>query len=136
MSYHMAQQSHFWAYIHEKIKTLIQKDTCTPIFIAALFTIGKRWRKTKCPSADEWIKFCYQIWSFSVGSVVKNLPTMQETWVQFLGWKDLLEEGTATHSSILAWRMPWTEKPSDLQSQGHKESDTIEATEHTHSYQI
>ena len=43
---------------------------------------------------------------FPGGSVVKNLPAMQETWVQSLGWEDLLEEGTATHSSILAWRIP------------------------------
>ena len=39
---------------------------------------------------------------------VKNLPAMQETLVQFLGWEDLLEKGKATHSSILAWRIPWT----------------------------
>ena len=42
---------------------------------------------------------------------VKNLPAMQETWVQSLGQKDLLEKGMATHSSILAWRIPWTEEP-------------------------
>ena len=48
--------------------------------------------------------------------MVKNLPAMQETQVQFLGHKDPLEKGTATHSSILAWRMPWTEKPGGLQS--------------------
>ena len=40
--------------------------------------------------------------------MVKNLPAMQETWVQSLGWEDLLEEGTATHSSVLAWRIPRT----------------------------
>ena len=40
--------------------------------------------------------------------LVKNLPAMQETWVQFLGWEDPLEKGKATHSSILAWRVPWT----------------------------
>ena len=40
--------------------------------------------------------------------MVKNPPTMRETWVQSLGWKDLLEKGTDTHSSILAWRIPWT----------------------------
>ena len=48
---------------------------------------------------------------------VKNPPAlqeMQETWVQFLGWEDLLEEGTATHSSILAWRIPGTEEPGGL----------------------
>ena len=41
---------------------------------------------------------------------VKNLPAMQETWVQSLGWEDSQEEGMATHSSILAWRIPWTEE--------------------------
>ena len=44
-----------------------------------------------------------------VARAVKNLPTTQETWVQSLGWEDLLEKGTATHSSIPAWRIPWTE---------------------------
>ena len=48
--------------------------------------------------------------------MVKNLTAMQETWVQSLGWKDHLEEGMATHSSILAWRIPWTEEPGGLQS--------------------
>ena len=43
-----------------------------------------------------------------VAQLVKNLPLMQETWVQSLGWEDPLEKGTATHSSILAWRIPWT----------------------------
>ena len=49
---------------------------------------------------------------------VKNLPAMQETSVRSLGWKDLLEEGMATHSSILAWKIPWTEEPGGLQSMG------------------
>ena len=43
-----------------------------------------------------------------VAWLVKNRPALQETWVQSLGWEDFLEKGTATHSSILAWRMPWT----------------------------
>ena len=47
---------------------------------------------------------------------VKNLPTMQETWVQSPGQEGPLEEGTATHSSIPAWRIPWTEEPGGLQS--------------------
>ena len=46
-----------------------------------------------------------------VAQTVKNLPAMQKTWVEFLGWEDLLVEETATHSSILAWRIPWTEEP-------------------------
>ena len=50
--------------------------------------------------------------------MVKNPPAMQKTWVQSLGWEDPLEEGMAAHSSILAWRIPWTEDPSGLQSMG------------------
>ena len=50
--------------------------------------------------------------------MVKNLPAIQETWVRSLDWEDLLEKGTATHTSILAWRIPWTEEPSVLQSMG------------------
>ena len=45
---------------------------------------------------------------FPVAQLVKNLPAMRETWVRFLPWKDALEKGKATHSSILAWRIPWT----------------------------
>ena len=56
--------------------------------------------------------------------LVKNLPAMQETQVQFLGWEDPLEKEMATHSSILAWRILWTEKPGRLQSMGSQESDT------------
>ena len=48
--------------------------------------------------------------------MVKNPPAMREIWVHSLGWEDALEEGTATHSSILAWRIPWTEEPGRLQS--------------------
>ena len=48
----------------------------------------------------------------------KNPPAMQETQVRFLGWDDLLEKEIATHSSILAWRIPWTEEPGRLQSMG------------------
>ena len=49
---------------------------------------------------------------------VKNLPAMQETWIQSLGWEDPLEEVMITHSSILAWRIPQTEEPARLQSKG------------------
>ena len=60
---------------------------------------------------------------FPGGSAVKNPPVtqeMQETWVPSLGQEDLLEEGMATHSSIPAWRIPWTEEPGRLQSIGWK----------------
>ena len=58
-------------------------------------------------SAGEGIGYLLQYsWASLVAQVVKNLPAMQETWVRSLGWKDPLEEGMATHSSILAWRIP------------------------------
>ena len=53
-----------------------------------------------------------------MAQMVKCLPTMQETQVQVLGQEDSLEEGMETHSSILAWRIPWTEEPGGLQSKG------------------
>ena len=53
-----------------------------------------------------------------VAQLVKNLPAMEETQVQFLDWEDPLEKGMATHSSILAWRIPWTEEPGKLWSMG------------------
>ena len=53
-----------------------------------------------------------------VAQTVKRLPTMQETWVQSLGWEDLLKKEMGTHSSILAWKIPWMEEPGRLQSMG------------------
>ena len=58
-----------------------------------------------------------------VGHMVKDLPAMWETQVQSLGWEDPLEKGMATHCSILAWRIPWTEEPGGYSPWGHKESD-------------
>ena len=65
-----------------------------------------------------------------MAGTVKNLPFIQETQVRFLGWEDPLEKGMATHSSILAWRIPWTEEPGGPQSTRPPESHTTEATEH------
>ena len=53
-----------------------------------------------------------------MAQMVKNLPAMRETWVRSLGQEDPLEEGMATHSNFLAWRIPWTEEPGELQSIG------------------
>ena len=50
--------------------------------------------------------------------LVKNLAANADSWIQSLGWEDPLEEGMATHSSILVWRIPWTEEPGELQSKG------------------
>ena len=53
-----------------------------------------------------------------MAQTVKRLPAVQETWVQFLGWEDPQEKEMATHSSTLAWKIPWTEEPGRLQSMG------------------
>ena len=75
--------------------------------------------------------------SFPGGQTVKNLPAMQETWVQPPSGKDPLEKGMTTNSSILAWRIPWTEEPGGLQSWGHKESDITEPlTLHIHTKRL
>ena len=58
--------------------------------------------------------------------MVKNLPAMQDSWVQPLGQEEPLENGMATHSSILAWRISWTEEPGRHSPWGHKESDLTE----------
>ena len=60
-------------------------------------------------------------WASLVAQLVKNPPAMWETWVQTLGWEDPLEKGKATHSSILAWRIPWTVLSIGLQRVGHAE---------------
>ena len=56
--------------------------------------------------------------------LLKNQPAMWETWVQFLGWEDPLEKGIATHSNILAWRIPWTEDPGEATDHGATKSQT------------
>jgi len=59
---------------------------------------------------------------------------MQDTWFQSLGWEDPLEKEMATHSSILAWRIPWTEEPGSQSPWGHKESDMTKQHTHTHAH--
>ena len=56
--------------------------------------------------------------AFLVAQTVKRLPAMRETWVRFLGWEDPLEKEMATHSSTLAWKIPWMEEPGGPQSMG------------------
>ena len=67
-------------------------------------------------------------WASLLAQLVKNQPAMQETLVWFLGQKDPLEEGMATLSSILAWRIPWTKESGRLQSMGSQESDMTKVT--------
>ena len=81
-----------------------------------------------------WIFFIFpfQFWSSSlVAQMVKNLPTMRETWVWSLHCEDLLEKGMATHSSILAWRTPWTEKPGRLPTMGSQRVGHDWASKHS-----
>ena len=63
-----------------------------------------------------YICVCVCVWASLVAQTEKNLPAMLEIWVRSLGGEDLLEEGMVTHSSILAWRIPWIEEPGGLQS--------------------
>ena len=70
-------------------------------------------RSAPCFGLDLW-----QTWASLVAQTVKNLPAMQETWVQPVGQEDPLETGMATHCRILAWRISWTEEPGGLQSVG------------------
>ena len=63
------------------------------------------------------------MWASLIAQSVKNLPAMQGTWAQFLGRKDPLEKEMAIHSSILAWKIPWTEEPVGYSPWGRKELD-------------
>ena len=65
-----------------------------------------------------------QPWASLVAQLVKNLPIIQNTWVQSLGDEDALEKEMATRSSILVWKTPWTEEPGRLQSMRSQESET------------
>ena len=69
-------------------------------------------------SNHAWVCLCLETQVSMVAQMVQNPPAMQEIWVQSLGWEDLLEEGMATHPSILIWRVPWTEQPGGLQFMG------------------
>ena len=71
-------------------------------------------------STGEGIGYLLQYsWASLVAQLVKNPPAMRETWVRSLSWEDPLEKGKATHSSILAWRIPWTIQSMGLQRVGH-----------------
>ena len=97
-------------------------------------SVGKiPWRRKRLPTPVFWPRefhglcslwSCKELnttewlWASLVAQTVKNLPTIWETWVQSLGWEDLLEKGMATHCSVLAWRISWTEESGGLQSMG------------------
>ena len=78
----MTQQSHHWAYT---LKTIIQKESCTTVFIAALFTIARTWKQPKCPSTDEWIKKMLYKYTMEYYSAIKR----NETELFVVRWMDL-----------------------------------------------
>ena len=104
----------------------MEKETATtPVFLP-----GELHRQRRLVSYSPWghkesdmtekltLSLSNTNWASLVTQMVKNQPAMQETWVQSLGQEDPLEKGMAIHSSILAWRIPWIEKPGGLQSTG------------------
>ena len=124
-----------WAYTHVKtykiyfkcvttsqnccLKMIYEKDysdlitECT--FLTILLVRNIHWWKTKgkkqfCIKTNTYI----YMWASCRAQSVKHMPAMQDTWVQFLDWEDILEKELANHSSILAWRIPRTEEPSGL----------------------
>ena len=77
---------------------------------------------------------CVCVQTHIVTQMVKSLPAVQDTRVQSLGQEGPLEKGMATHSSILVWKIPWTEESAGPNPWGHKESDTTELLTHTHTH--
>ena len=79
-NYHVTQPSHYWACI---LITIIEKDTCTPVFFAALFTIAMTWKQPQCPSTDEWIKkMCYIYTTEYYTAIKKNkIMPFAATWI-------------------------------------------------------
>ena len=97
----------------------------SPALAGRFFTTYTTW--------EAQISYMYTyIWASLVAQIVKNLPAMQETRVHSLFGEDPLEKAKATHSSILAWEIPWTEEPACFTPQGHQESDTTERLTHVH----
>ena len=99
-----------------------RKRQSTPVFLP-----GESHGRRSLVEGDEM--------DFPVAQMAKNLPERQETQVQFLGREDPLQKEMATHSSILAWRTPWTEEPGRLQSMGSQQLDMAKQLNHHHHHQ-
>ena len=101
------------------------------------FRKAKVYWASKVKHVDSCLNYiCSHTWACLVAQMVKNLLAMQETQemqVWSPGWKDPLQQRMATHSSILAWRIPWTEEPSGQQSMGSQKVNWVTNT-HTHGY--
>ena len=118
-------------------ETRIERHTCTPMFITALFIIARTWKQPRCPSADEWIrKLCY-IYTMEYYSAIKKntFESVLKRWMkleliiesevsqkethQYSILTHILEKAVAPHSSTLAWKIPWTTYSMGLQRVGH-----------------
>ena len=88
--------------------------------------------RSYCFQKAGYILNTFALWNLEklLVAQTKNLPAMRETWVGSLGWEDPLEEAMATHSSILAWRTPWTEEPGGLQSTGLQSRTRLSLAKH------
>ena len=102
---------------------MLKKWLSTPVFLPGEFH-GRRslagsipWGLKELNTTEQLtFHFTFLIYGFPVAQTVKRLSTMWETQVRSLGWEDPLGKGMATHASVLAWRIPWTEEPGRLQS--------------------
>ena len=101
--------------MHVNLSKLCELVMDREAWCAAVHGVTKSW--TRLSDSTELYPLQYS-WPSLVVQIVKNLPAMRETWVPSLGWDGPLEESMATHSSILTWRIPLTEKPGGLQSTG------------------
>ena len=112
--------------------SFIQQSLFTSYYTQAGFPHSSVGKESACNAGDlgsisgsgrspgEGISYPLQYsWASLVAGLVKNPPAMQKTWVRSLGWEDSLEKGKATHSSILAWKIPWTIQPMGSQRIGH-----------------
>ena len=115
----------WWAAVYGVIQSQTRLKRLSNLVNTSIKTMRKLfWCGNWSYSYRLWTE--YKVWSylkyihrdFPVAQTVKNLPARQETWVSSLDWEVPLEKGMAIHSSILAWRIPWTEKPGGLQSMG------------------
>ena len=107
--------SETWGEFHTVSSTT---NTFSPTGCAGVFVLSLSAACSAVRTSGEPVSTPSPDINLGVAQTIKNLPAMQETQVQSLGQEDPLEEGMATHSSILAWRIPWTEEPGGLQSLG------------------
>ena len=124
-------QAHFFTFLLTLNKQLFSSSSLTAIrevlsaYLRLLIFFSANLIPA-CASSSQAFSIMYSAWPSLVAQTVKCLTTMQETRVQSLGWEDLLEQEMATHSSILARKIPWMKEPGRLQFMGSKKSDMTE----------